>query len=204
MHLWRNWQFSAERRLRRKKRELKRRRGRNFAPLQGAKNFGHRKSHAKVSEFLKFFRSYLFLFELTHSLTAVCIYCGLSETLRLGSPLRVKFRGQKLNHAPVAELADAYGSGPYFWKKVQVRFLSGAPQRCVTVDTNGYAPLFFPIGKALKINRFWQQGVQIERLSARIFLLFGEIHIWLWFQMNPLKRNNLIVRGKIWKWRGII
>ena len=55
-----------------------------------------------------------FLFELTHSLTAVCIYCGLSEMLHLGSPRRVKFRGQKLNHAPVAELADAYGSGPYF------------------------------------------------------------------------------------------
>ena len=52
-----------------------------------------------------------FLFELTHSLTAVCIYCGLSEMLHLGSPHRVKFRGQKLNHAPVAELADAYGSG---------------------------------------------------------------------------------------------
>ena len=55
-----------------------------------------------------------FLFELTHSLIAVCIYCGLSEMLHLGSPHRVKFRGQKLNHAPVAELADAYGSGPYF------------------------------------------------------------------------------------------
>lgn len=34
--------------------------------------------------------------------------------LHLGSPRRVKFRGQKLNYAPVAELADAYGSGPYF------------------------------------------------------------------------------------------
>ena len=30
-------------------------------------------------------------------------------------------------NAPVAELADAYGSGPYFLTKVQVRFLSGAP-----------------------------------------------------------------------------
>ena len=40
--------------------------------------------------------------------------CGLSEMLRLGCPRRVKFRGQKLNYAPVAELADAYGSGPYF------------------------------------------------------------------------------------------
>ena len=29
--------------------------------------------------------------------------------------------------APVAELADAYGSGPYFRKEVQVQFLSGAP-----------------------------------------------------------------------------
>ncbi len=28
----------------------------------------------------------------------------------------------------MAELADAYGSGPYFRKKVQVRFLLGAPK----------------------------------------------------------------------------
>ena len=31
-------------------------------------------------------------------------------------------------YAPVAELADAYGSGPYFLTGVQVRFLSGAPK----------------------------------------------------------------------------
>ena len=31
--------------------------------------------------------------------------------------------------APVAELADAYGSGPYFRKEVQVQFLSGAPKK---------------------------------------------------------------------------
>ena len=35
---------------------------------------------------------------------------------------------KKLIFAPVAELADAYGSGPYFRKEVQVRFLSGAPK----------------------------------------------------------------------------
>ena len=37
--------------------------------------------------------------------------------------------GVKFNmYAPVAELADAYGSGPYFLTGVQVRFLSGAPK----------------------------------------------------------------------------
>ena len=46
MRVWRNWQFCAERLLRRIQRVRKRRRGRNFAPLQGAKNFGYRKSHA--------------------------------------------------------------------------------------------------------------------------------------------------------------
>ena len=38
---------------------------------------------------------------------------------------------QKLKNlifAPVAELADAYGSGPYFFTEVQVQVLSGAPQ----------------------------------------------------------------------------
>ena len=39
---------------------------------------------------------------------------------------------ENLIFAPVAELADAYGSGPYFRKEVQVRFLSGAPKRKVT------------------------------------------------------------------------
>lgn len=29
----------------------------------------------------------------------------------------------------MAELADAYGSGPYFREEVQVQFLSGAPQK---------------------------------------------------------------------------
>ena len=111
MQVWRNWQFSTERRLWRMKRELKRRRGRNFSPLQVDENFGHRNSHAEVAEFLKFVHFLFFIFELTHSLTAVCIYCGLSKMLHLGSPRRVKFRGQKLNYAPVAELADAYGSG---------------------------------------------------------------------------------------------
>ena len=48
------------------------------------------------------------------------------------------------------------------------------PHWCVTVDTNGYAPLFFPIGKALENKGFWQQGVQIELLAARTLLLFGE------------------------------
>ena len=54
--------------------------------------------------------------------------------LHLGSPRRVKFRGQKLNYAPVAELADAYGSGPYFLTGVQVRFLSGAPTLKAFID----------------------------------------------------------------------
>ena len=35
-------------------------------------------------------------------------------------------------YAPVAELADAYGSGPYFFTGVQVRFLSGAPKTPLT------------------------------------------------------------------------
>ena len=30
-------------------------------------------------------------------------------------------------YAPMAELADAYGSGPYEWKFVQVQVLLGAP-----------------------------------------------------------------------------
>ena len=46
MRVWRNWQFCGERLLRRKKRDRKRRRGRNFQALQADKNFGHRKSHA--------------------------------------------------------------------------------------------------------------------------------------------------------------
>lgn len=36
---------------------------------------------------------------------------------------------RKIKYAPVAELADAYGSGPYFREEVQVQFLSGAPQK---------------------------------------------------------------------------
>ena len=41
---------------------------------------------------------------------------------------------QKLKNlifAPVAELADAYGSGPYFFTEVQVQVLSGAPLKKV-------------------------------------------------------------------------
>ena len=65
------------------------------------------------------------------------------------------------------------------------------PQRCVTVDTNGYAPLFFPIEKALKYKVIWQQGVQIEPLAARTFLLNGENHNFYDFHMNPLpERKN--------------
>ena len=60
-----------------------------------------------------------------------------------------------------------------------VRIRPPPPQRCVTVDTNGYAPLFFPIEIALQINEFWQQGVQSEPLVARTFLLSGENHIFL-------------------------
>lgn len=40
---------------------------------------------------------------------------------------RVKIQREKIKYAPVAELADAYGSGPYFREEVQVQFLSGAP-----------------------------------------------------------------------------
>ena len=36
---------------------------------------------------------------------------------------------RKIKYAPVAELADAYGSGPYFREEVQVQFLSGAPRK---------------------------------------------------------------------------
>ena len=56
---------------------------------------------------------------------------------------------------------------------------------------------FFPIGIALENKELWQQGVQIELLAARTFLLFGETIYFYDFQMNPLTRNNLIVRGKI-------
>ena len=38
---------------------------------------------------------------------------------------------QNLIFAPVAELADAYGSGPYFLTEVQVQVLSGAPLKKV-------------------------------------------------------------------------
>ena len=38
--------------------------------------------------------------------------------------------------------------------------------------------------------------VQIELLAARTFLLFGETIYFYDFQMNPLTRNNLIVRGE--------
>ena len=40
---------------------------------------------------------------------------------------RVKILREKTKYALVAELADAYGSGPYFLTEVQVQFLSGAP-----------------------------------------------------------------------------
>ena len=49
---------------------------------------------------------------------------------------------QKLKNlifAPVAELADAYGSGPYFFTEVQVQVLSGAP--------NSKNPNLVPIGE---------------------------------------------------------
>ena len=52
---------------------------------------------------------------------------------------------------------------------------------------------FFPIGKALENNEFWQQGVQIEPLAARTFFLSVENQNFYDFQMNPLSRNNLIV-----------
>ena len=54
--------------------------------------------------------------------------------LHLGSPRRVKFRGQKLNHAPVAELADALDSGSSRGNSVQVQFLSGAPTLKAFID----------------------------------------------------------------------
>ena len=57
---------------------------------------------------------------------------------RLGRPRRVKFRGQKIKYAGMAELADAYDSGSYFRKEVQVQFLLPAP--------NGTFPNLFLIG----------------------------------------------------------
>ena len=36
----------------------------------------------------------------------------------------------------MAELADAYGSGPYFLTEVQVQVLSGAPNKNGYFDTN--------------------------------------------------------------------
>ena len=46
----------------------------------------------------------------------------------------------------MAELADAYGSGPYFCKEVQVQVLSGAPDKAVDFYLN---LLPFTIPKAL-------------------------------------------------------
>ena len=56
---------------------------------------------------------------------------------------------------------------------------------------------FFSIEKALENKGFWQQGVQIDLLAARIFCFPGKIIYFYDFQMNPLVRNNLIVREKI-------
>ena len=56
--------------------------------------------------------------------------CGLSGYAPPRFALRrVKILRVKIKYAPVAELADAYGSGPYFLTEVQVQFLSGAPQK---------------------------------------------------------------------------
>ena len=48
MRVWRNWQFWAERLLRRKQRQLKRRSGRQVkGDIIAASDVGHRKSHAE-------------------------------------------------------------------------------------------------------------------------------------------------------------
>lgn len=78
----------------------------------------------------------------------------------------------------------------------QVRILSLGPQKSETVNTIGFGLLFFSIEKALENKGFWQQGVQIDLLAARIFCFPGKIIYFYDFQMNPLTRNSLIVRGK--------
>ena len=126
MHLWRNWQTrmvqvtSPRCKVEKPKFSARFHRTMQCDEIEKLTKSTSTISHFSTFQFPAFsifeIFSFLlsFLFELTHRLIAVCIYCGLSEMLHLGRPRRVKFRGQKLNYAPVAELADAYGSGPYF------------------------------------------------------------------------------------------
>ena len=83
------------------------------------------------------------------------------------------------SYAGVLELVDEVDSKSVASDGVWVRVPPPAPQRCVIVDTNGYAPLFFSIEKALKYKGFWQQGVQMSLLAARTFLCSDENHIFL-------------------------
>lgn len=70
-------------------------------------------------------------------------------------------------------------------------------QRCVIVDTNGYAPLFFPVEKALKNKEFWQQEVQIERLAARIFCVQIKNTIFNFLILDTLYFQKYKSIGKI-------
>ena len=66
---------------------------------------------------------------------------------------RVKILRVKIKYALVAELADAYGSGPYFLTEVQVQFLSGAPSfNSLNLFTIGKMFGLFYVYKYLTIN----------------------------------------------------
>ena len=66
-------------------------------------------------------------------------------------------------------------------------FLSHSTQRCVTVDTNGYAPLFFSYRKSLENQRVLATGVQIEPLAARTILFSADMRLLFFANSEPPK-----------------
>ena len=68
--------------------------------------------------------------------------------------------------APVAELADAYGSGPYFLIGVQVRFLSGVPTKTPTAFTVG----------VLLFNKSYLRTFRFIILTVLLYSLYNDFY----------------------------
>ena len=80
---------------------------------------------------------------------------------------------------------------------VRVQVPSSAPQKCETVDTIGFALLFFLTEKPCKTKSSGNRGLKTTSLLPELFCFPGKFIYFYDFQMNPLPRNNMIVRGKI-------
>lgn len=73
------------------------------------------------------------------------------------------------------------------------------PERCVTVDTNGYAPLFFLFKKPWNTKGSGNMGVQIEPLAAGTFCFQLKCTILLLSTLNPLNHQKCDSIGRIGK-----